>query len=160
MKLKGEQLDRFKKYVTSGRLIVAVRTASHAVQTWLEFDREVLGGNYQNHHAVGPVTKIDVLGDARKHPILAGVELTTAPESLYKNSGHAQDIQVLLNGTIPDQPTELDRLDSRPQRRPCLLHVTGRRPRPGATGVSPDDYECSLLDGKSRSRGQDAQGDV
>ena len=60
MKLAGEQLERFKKYATSGKPIVGVRTASHAVQTWLEFDREVLGGNYQSHHPVGPVTKIEV----------------------------------------------------------------------------------------------------
>src|SRR5260221_2739880 len=40
MKLEGEQLERFKKYTLSGRPIVGVRTASHAVQTWLEFDRE------------------------------------------------------------------------------------------------------------------------
>ena len=34
MQLAGEQLERFKKYATSGRPIVGVRTASHAVQTW------------------------------------------------------------------------------------------------------------------------------
>ncbi|WP_010586526.1 ThuA domain-containing protein [Schlesneria paludicola] len=106
MKLKGEQLERFQKYVTSGRPLVGVRTASHAVQTWLEFDRQILGGNYQNHHANGPVTNIDIAGNAATHPILAGVKLTAAPESLYKNSDHAADIQVLLNGTIPGQPTE------------------------------------------------------
>ena len=106
MKLKGEQLERFQKYVTSGRPLVGVRTASHAVQTWLEFDRQILGGNYQNHHANGPVTKIEVVDDAAGHPILVGVKLTSAPESLYKNSGYAPDIQVLLKGTIPDQPTE------------------------------------------------------
>src|SRR5438552_697713 len=60
MKLKGEQLERFKNYVTSGRPIVAVRTASHAVQTWLDFDHEVLGGNYHNHYPVGPVMQIAV----------------------------------------------------------------------------------------------------
>jgi type 1 glutamine amidotransferase len=106
MPLAGEQLERFKKYATSGRPIVAVRTASHAVQTWLDFDHEVLGGNYHNHHSVGPVTKIEVAADARKHPILKGVELTEVNDSLYKNEGHATDIDVLLRGTIPGQPTE------------------------------------------------------
>ncbi|HWC89698.1 MAG TPA: ThuA domain-containing protein, partial [Pirellulales bacterium] len=106
MKLKGEQLERFKKYVTSGRPIVAVRTASHAVQTWLEFDHEVLGGNYHSHHPAGPSMTIKVEPGAATHPILAGVELTTAGDALYKNSGHATDIQVLLSGTIPAQPTE------------------------------------------------------
>lgn len=106
MKLKGEQLERFQRYVTSGRPLVGVRTASHAVQTWLEFDRQILGGNYQNHHANGPVTKIEVVDNAATHPILKGGKLTTAPESLYKNSNHATDIQVLLKGTIVGQPTE------------------------------------------------------
>lgn len=106
MQLAGEQLERFKKYATSGRPIVGVRTASHAVQTWLDFDHEVLGGNYKGHQPVGPVTKIELTGDAKKHPILSGVELTTANDSLYKNEGHSTDINVLLTGSIPDQPTE------------------------------------------------------
>jgi type 1 glutamine amidotransferase len=106
MQLKGEQLEQFKKYATSGRPIVAVRTASHAVQTWLEFDREVLGGNYRGHHPVGPVTRIEFDAEAKRHPILAGVELATASDALYKNEGHAKDIQVLLKGRIPDQPAE------------------------------------------------------
>lgn len=106
MKLKGDQLERFKKYATSGRPIVAVRTASHAVQTWLDFDKEVLGGNYKSHHPVGPVTKITATSAAKSHPILGGVELTAANDSLYKNAGHSTDIQVLLEGKIPDQPTE------------------------------------------------------
>jgi type 1 glutamine amidotransferase len=106
MQLKGEQLERFKKYVTSGRPVVGVRTASHAVQTWLEFDHEVLGGNYQSHYDKGIVTKIDVMPGAEKHPILRGVSLTKTTEPLYKNSGHSSDIHVLLRGTIPDQPAE------------------------------------------------------
>lgn len=106
MQLEGDQLARFKKYATSGRPIVAVRTASHAVQTWLEFDKEVLGGNYHSHHPVGPVTQIAHGPAAKNHPILAGVQLASAPDALYKNEGHATDIQVLLTGTIPDRPTE------------------------------------------------------
>jgi type 1 glutamine amidotransferase len=106
MPLKGEQLERFKKYVTSGRPIVGVRTASHAVQTWLDFDKEVLGGNYQGHYDVGPVTQVKVVAGKEKHPILDGVQLPTAAESLYKNEGHVPDIQVLLNGEIPGPHAE------------------------------------------------------
>jgi type 1 glutamine amidotransferase len=100
MNLKGEQLERFQKYVTSGRPVVGVRTASHAVQTWLAFDREVLGGNYNSHYGKEPV-EIEVTDAGKKHSILAGVELTAAPGPLYKNAGHAKDITVLLTGTIP-----------------------------------------------------------
>ena len=98
--LKGEQLERFQKYVTSGRPIVGVRTASHAVQTWLAFDREILGGNYTGHYGKEPV-EIRTTDAGKSHPILAGVELTAAPGPLYKNTGHAKDITLLQTGTIP-----------------------------------------------------------
>ncbi len=104
--LKGEQLERFQKYAKSGRPIVAVRTASHAVQTGLEFDKEVLGGNSKSHHPVGSLTQINVKSNGKVHPVLEGVELTAVNDALYKNLGHAADIQVLLEGTIPGQPTE------------------------------------------------------
>lgn len=103
MQLKGEQLQRFQKYVRSGKPIVAVRTASHAVQTWLDFDREVLGGNYQGHYANEPRTEITVLPAGKSHPILKGVKLESAPGPLYKNTGHAADINVLMNGGNPGQ---------------------------------------------------------
>jgi len=106
MELHGEQLERFRKYVTSGRPVVAVRTASHAVQTWLDFDRAVLGGNYQNHYAKGPVTAVEVAVELKRHPVLAGVDITRASEPLYKNQGHAGDVRVLLRGRIPNGPIE------------------------------------------------------
>jgi type 1 glutamine amidotransferase len=106
MELKGEQLERFKKYVTAGRPFVGVRTASHAVQTWLDFDKQVLGGNYQGHFGAGPLTKVGVAAGANDHPVLAGVRFTTVDDWLYKNEGHAQDIRVLLSGTIPGEPTQ------------------------------------------------------
>ena len=104
--LKGEQLDRFKTHVTSGKPLVAVRTASHAVQTWLDFDREILGGNYQGHHPVGIECSVNVAADAAKHPILESVELRVVKDALYKNDAHAADIQVLLTGGIPDEPSQ------------------------------------------------------
>jgi type 1 glutamine amidotransferase len=103
MKLKGEQLAGFQKYVRSGRPIVAVRTASHAVQTWLEFDPEILGGNYRGHYEKEPVTVIHRTKAGEDHPILKDVNLTTAPGPLYKNAGHARDINILLNGENPGQ---------------------------------------------------------
>ena len=60
MGLKGEQLERFKRYCLSGRPIVGVRTASHAVQTWLALDREVLGGDYRGHYGRAAKTQITV----------------------------------------------------------------------------------------------------
>jgi type 1 glutamine amidotransferase len=102
VKLPEDQLDRVKKYFKAGRPVVGIRTASHAFQNWLEFDKEVLGGNYNNHYGVGPVTQVSIVEKAKEHPILAGVVPFTSAASLYKNEGAAADIELLLNGTITD----------------------------------------------------------
>jgi hypothetical protein len=49
MTLPEEQLKKFQKYFESGKPVIGLRTASHAFQTWLVFDKQVLGGNYGNH---------------------------------------------------------------------------------------------------------------
>src|SRR5207237_2524643 len=100
--LPPDQLGRFKKYFESGRPVVAIRTASHSFQNWLEFDKVVLGCNYGRHYGTGtpgdmttitPATK-----EAAQHPILRGIPLdgktweTTA--SLYR-------VTPLLDGTTP-----------------------------------------------------------
>lgn len=103
MNLEGPQLEAFRKHVRSGKPIVAVRTASHAVQTWLAFDKEILGGNYQGHYDKDPDTVIEVTPAGKTHPILKDVTLTSAPGPLYKNAGHANDIEVLLTGSNPDR---------------------------------------------------------
>jgi type 1 glutamine amidotransferase len=100
LKLEGDQLDRIKKYCTSGKPLVGIRTASHGIQTWLDLDKEVLGGNYKGHYPAGPLCQVNRSED--KRPILAGVVPFKSHGSLYKNTGHAKDIDVLLTGSIPD----------------------------------------------------------
>src|SRR6202011_1130214 len=51
--IKGKQLEVVQAYCKAGKPIVALRTASHAFQNWLELDREVLGGNYKGHYGDG-----------------------------------------------------------------------------------------------------------
>ena len=78
--LPKPQLDVFRKFVADGKPIVAIRTASHAFalrdgqppaghDVWPEFDRDVLGGNYQGHHdnqpGAGPPTRVWILPEAR-----------------------------------------------------------------------------------------------
>ena len=99
MTIQGEQLERVKKYCAAGKPIVALRTASHGFQNWLAFDKEVLGGNYHNHHAEGPVCRVTVV-DAG-HAVLKGVKPFTSVGSLYKNTPLAADTHLLLTGTIP-----------------------------------------------------------
>lgn len=86
--LPTEQLDVFRKFIADGKPVVGIRTASHAFSlrdgeppaghaVWPEFDRDVLGGNYQGHHdnqpGVGPPTRVWVLPEAREEAVLKGL---------------------------------------------------------------------------------------
>ncbi len=102
LKLKGEQLERIKKYCTSGKPLVGIRTASHAIQTWLDLDHEVFGGDYHNHYKEGPLCDIKIVPAAKGHPILKGFQPYASAGSLYKNPAVAKDVTVLLTGTIPE----------------------------------------------------------
>ena len=97
-KLEGADLEHVKKYCLAGRPIVGIRTASHAVQTWLDLDHEVLGGNYTGHFGKG-TTKVQLVDAAKAHPVLVGVRPFETMGSLYKNDGIAKDCEVLLTGT-------------------------------------------------------------
>ena len=102
LKLSGDELERIKNYCLSGRPIVGVRTASHGIQTWLELDAEVLGGNYQGHWRNDLETQVQIVPDARDHPLLEGVAPFVSAGSLYKNAGLASDCRVLMRGTSPE----------------------------------------------------------
>lgn len=102
LKLSGEQLERIKAYCLAGKPIVGVRTASHAIQTWLDLDKEVLGGNYHGHYGAGPGTDVKIVDSAKDSPLLAGVRPFHTAGSLYKNEGLAADNLILLTGTNPE----------------------------------------------------------
>jgi type 1 glutamine amidotransferase/nicotinamidase-related amidase len=115
-----EQLDAVRAHVTAGKPLVGIRTASHAfslrdkkplasgLDSWPEFDAQVLGGHYHNHHVEGPKTTLSAAPGAREHPILRGVDLTqfSGTGSLYKNIPLVGSTTPLLSGTIPSQPPE------------------------------------------------------
>jgi type 1 glutamine amidotransferase/nicotinamidase-related amidase len=102
LRIEGDTLEKVKAYLTSGRPFVAVRTASHGFQNWLEFDKEVMGGNYQGHYGEGPTTAVRIKPSAREHPILHGVGNIASRYSLYRNKGAAEDVEVLLTGKTPE----------------------------------------------------------
>ena len=102
MELKGEQLERLKQYCLSGKPLVGIRTASHAIQTWLDLDREVFGGDYKNHYKAGPEMEVKIVESARSHPVLRGVQPFLSKGSLYRNANVAKDVEVLLTGSIPE----------------------------------------------------------
>jgi type 1 glutamine amidotransferase len=114
------QLDVIRRHVKAGKPVVGIRTASHAFalgrgQTladgnadWPQFDAEVIGGNYSNHHGKGPPTRVTPTDSAAAgHPILKGVMLPFESEStLYKNTPLKPGAKPLVTGTIPNQPPE------------------------------------------------------
>ncbi|MBN1346675.1 MAG: ThuA domain-containing protein [Phycisphaerae bacterium] len=101
MTIDGEDLERVKRYCTSGKPLIGIRTASHGFQNWLALDKEVFGGNYKNHYGSGPKCKIGILSEAKDHPILSGFKPYESEGSLYRNTGLAKDTTVLLDGSIP-----------------------------------------------------------
>ena len=126
--IQGEQIERIKKYIQSGKPLVALRTTSHGLQNWLELDKEVLGGNYHGHYGgwleeqavdangkrypdpdVRPPGKeqtVEINPEHRNHPVLKGITDFTSRYSLYKTSPVASDVTVLMFGKIPDQEPE------------------------------------------------------
>ena len=93
---EGASLRQFQAYCEQGRPIVGVRTASHAYQNWLEFDKVVLGGDYQGHYGEGPIVHVE--GTATEHPILNGIPAFASYGSLYKNPSLRDDTSLLLMG--------------------------------------------------------------
>ena len=70
-KLDDQALAHLKPVATS-KPVIGIRTASHAFQTWLAFDNEVMGGTYSGHGGSGEVTVTLEAGNL-KHPVLAGI---------------------------------------------------------------------------------------
>ena len=94
----GKELDRFKAYCAEGKPIVGVRTASHAYQNWIAFDKEVLGGDYQGHYGGSVVAHTEINIGAKDHSILQNISDFDSYGSLYKNPSLAADSTLLLTG--------------------------------------------------------------
>jgi nicotinamidase-related amidase/type 1 glutamine amidotransferase len=119
-----EQLDAVRAYIASGKPVVGIRTASHAfclrdeaqqkaalaqgLSAWPEFDAEVWGGNYTNHHGEGPKTTATIADSAKEHPILRGVDVgqLKGNGSLYMVRPLAGSATPILLGSIPDKEPE------------------------------------------------------
>jgi nicotinamidase-related amidase len=128
--LEPEKMKFIKDYFASGKPALGIRVASHAfdakqnvpreggglvqsnektsefLEQWPEFDKEVLGGNYQGHHRrLQEGTFISVVPGMDNHPLLKDInpEGFVTPSWLYKNRPLASgNIQVLLTGHIPE----------------------------------------------------------
>jgi type 1 glutamine amidotransferase len=115
------QLDAVRAHLTAGKPLVGIRTACHAFAlrpndppataghaTWQEFDPEVLGGHYTNHHEAGPPTAVSIADGAASHAILEGIALQrlVGAGSLYKVAPLVSSAKPLLIGSIPGQAPE------------------------------------------------------
>ena len=102
MQLPPAQVAKVKKYMNAGKPVVGIRTASHAFQTWLAFDHEVLGGDYQNHAPQDKRAYVTPVPKNKDHDVLKGVEPFDTTGKLYANPHPARDIKVLLTATTDD----------------------------------------------------------
>jgi type 1 glutamine amidotransferase/nicotinamidase-related amidase len=117
--LAKEQLDIVRRFVDSGKPVVGIRTASHAfslrtqsipdgLAAWPEFDAQVLGGNYDGHHANEKLPKISIHSEQAVHPILKGIGTNPflSGGSLYRTSPLSEKTTVLMTGAIDGKPAE------------------------------------------------------
>ncbi|MDR2844666.1 MAG: isochorismatase family protein [Puniceicoccales bacterium] len=131
--LEPEKMAQIKAYVASGRPVLGIRTASHAFDAkgnvprsggaveaakesadgnlaqWRDFDKDVLGGNYQGHYGhLKTGTDVTVADGQADHPLLKGVAAKfTSPCWLYRNTPlRTPDATVLLYGHNPGKAPE------------------------------------------------------
>ncbi|MDP6045078.1 MAG: ThuA domain-containing protein [Phycisphaerae bacterium] len=98
LEISGAQLKTVKDHVASGRPIIGLRTASHAFQNYLEFDRKVLGGSYTGHLGDEKGLKTVVNNQTARHPVMSGVYGWTRAGKLYRNKELARGAMLLLTG--------------------------------------------------------------
>ncbi len=118
--LLPEQLAIVRAYLDAGKPLIGIRTANHSFclrnqaapagrADWPEFDRDIIGGSYTNHHGAGPETTISLAdGAATDSPFLANVNLAEliGKGSLYQVSPLQKSAVPILTGTIPGKPAE------------------------------------------------------
>ena len=115
---RKQTMKLIHSHITMGKPIIGIRTSSHAFQLrkeklldghqeWPEWDREVIGGNYNGHHKKELVCTINNAFPLDSHPILHNVKLPfTTPGSLYRNSPLPHTSTPLLLGSVKGFPSE------------------------------------------------------
>ena len=102
-----EVYKHFDDACNRGIPVIGLRTASHAIQNWLEMDKLVLGGNYQGHHKNELHGNAAVVPGAKGHPVLNGLGSEfKMGGSLYKNTPLAKQAKPLLTGRVEGHPAE------------------------------------------------------
>ena len=117
--LPPAQMKIVREFVKSGKPILGIRTANHAfalrgqdvpkgLVAWQNWDADIFGGSYTNHHGNGPKTKVALAKGAASHSILAGIDVNklVGNGSLYVVNPLAKGTNPLIIGSIPDKPAE------------------------------------------------------
>lgn len=112
-------MRRVREFVAAGKPVIGIRTASHAFclrngevprgfADWPEFDPEVFGGHYTNHHGNQLVAHARVVGENSSHPVLAGMRADSfrTGGSLYKVAPLVAGAQPLLMGKVEGHAEE------------------------------------------------------
>lgn len=96
LELPAEALIPLMKWCWTGKPVIAIRTASHAFQTWLDFDREILGGSYSGHDPQVDDLKREGLPEVADHPVLKGVSPWSGSAKVYFNETLAPECVPLM----------------------------------------------------------------
>jgi len=118
--LPKDQLDLIRRFVSSGKPVLGIRTASHAFSLrnkkppegradWQDFDQVVFGGNYTNHHGNNLLVQLSFSDDELNHPILKGIDAASghsSSSSLYRVSPLMPKTKVLMRGQVQGHPSE------------------------------------------------------
>ena len=110
--LRSEDFAVVKKYIDSGKPLLALRTSSHAFhhrntnpdeghEEWRTFDTDILGGRYEGHFDNDSHPTISRVAPIN-HPLLHRVENLpyVSRGSLYRSRDLASATEVVLEGTI------------------------------------------------------------
>ena len=113
-----ETMKLIRRHIKKSKPIIGIRTSSHAFQLrkekllnghqeWIEWDRDIIGGNYQGHQRKGIICKIEPSPTLATHSILNQVKLPfLTPATLYRNSPLPDDSNPILIGSEKGFPTE------------------------------------------------------
>ena len=118
--LPKEQLDLIRRFISRGKPVIGIRTASHAFSLrnkkppegradWKNFDQTVFGGNYTNHHGNDLQVEIGFADAELNHTIVKGIDAMlrySSTSSLYRVSPLMPGTKVLLRGQVEGHPAE------------------------------------------------------
>ena len=118
--LPKDQLALIRKFVSQGKPVIGIRTASHAFSLrnkmppegradWQDFDQVVFGGNYTNHHGNDLQVKLSFADSGSDHPLVRGIDADgnySSSSSLYRVSPLAKGAKVLMRGQVKEHPAE------------------------------------------------------